>query len=118
MICKLTLPKFSQYSHNIHNLPIEVQALHKVENLQFPIDPTNATFTGSVIDDNTGLPLTSVIVALEQMADIHIATDIDGTFTLTNIVPNPYTVTYQLPGYNVCCLVHCQGYFVGWELYW
>jgi len=88
------------WGNDVYATALALRALHNVENLPFPVDPTHATFTGRVVDDNTGLPLTSVIVALEQVPEMQIATDIDGSFTLLNIIPNPYTVNYQLDGYN------------------
>jgi sugar lactone lactonase YvrE len=79
---------------------LAVRALHRVENVQFPVDPTQGTFTGRIVNDATGLPLPAVAVSLDQLAALGAVTGPDGTFVLAGVPPATYTVRYQAAGYT------------------
>ena len=92
------------WDNDVYITALALRALHHVQYLQFPADPDKGTFTGRVLNDNTGLPLAKVTVLLEAAKSVQTLTKSDGTYDFEEIDPGTYTLKYQLSGYNTALL--------------
>lgn len=74
--------------------------------LLFPItvfaQQTDARILGSVTDTtNIGIPGVTVAITSDSSGFTRtVQTNTDGTFTITNLAPNPYTVVFTLDGFS------------------
>lgn len=57
---------------------------------------------GSVIDKNTGEPLTGVEIRVSEL-NMTVYTDFDGMFELRNLPPGSYCLTTQMVAYRFNC---------------
>lgn len=87
------------WGNDVYATALALRVLHLVENIKFPPDPGGGTISGRVVDGSTGLPLAGVTVSLAQLAGARVDTGLDGSFTLTGVIPNDYTVNYDAAGY-------------------
>jgi hypothetical protein len=62
-----------------------------------PPPPGMGTLYGNVIDHDTGLPIAGMMVTLEGSS---VLTDATGNYTIENIPPGTYTVTFTKDGYT------------------
>jgi hypothetical protein len=78
---------------------LALQALHLVENLTLPADPTKGSVMGGVVESGSFLPVSGVTVSLAELPTTTAQTDANGTFSLTDLTPGAYTLRYQHAGY-------------------
>lgn len=88
------------WDNDVYITALAVQADYLADNIEFPVNPTDGTFSGKVKDVSTGLPLEGVSISLQQAQTTLTTTSAaDGQFTLSGIVPGQYTINYQRAGY-------------------
>jgi len=61
--------------------------------------PQNGTITGTVVDDDTGLPIENATVAVGG-PDVSATTDANGIYTLSGLLPGPYNVVASAEEYK------------------
>lgn len=85
---------------SVYTTALALRALHNIKNLKPPVDVTKGVFTGRVVEETTNTPIAKVSVSLNDAANTTVLTDIDGTFAITNVPPNNYTLSYTIDGYS------------------
>ena len=84
---------------DVYTTALATRALFTTENITLPTDPSVGIVSGRVINDQTGLPLTGVLVSLQGSA-LQTTTEADGDFVIAAITPASYTVSYQVAGFT------------------
>ncbi|WP_231363534.1 carboxypeptidase regulatory-like domain-containing protein [Thioalkalivibrio sulfidiphilus] len=81
---------------------LALRAVEARRSVTTPPGPGLAAIGGRVLDDSTGVPLNGamVTVAGEDGSSITLSTGTDGRFTLADLEPQGYTVSYVAAGYT------------------
>ncbi len=78
---------------------LAARALQLAIKVKPPVNPTSGVFTGRVIDNANGLPLSGVQLTLDNGV-VQGHTDINGRYVLENIVPGTHILHFIADGYE------------------
>ncbi|MGB5584093.1 MAG: carboxypeptidase-like regulatory domain-containing protein [Gammaproteobacteria bacterium] len=87
------------WGNDVFVTALAAKALHLVENVKQPVSPTEGLVTGKVVRDGTLLPLSFVVVSIDELPSMRAATDENGKYTLTALPASTYTIRYQADGF-------------------
>lgn len=62
-----------------------------------PLPPPVANLSGVVTEAGTNIPLSGVLVTINGLAT---TTDVNGFYSFIQLTPGPYTITFELAGYE------------------
>lgn len=86
------------WSQDVYSTAIAIKALKQLQNTDQSTDPAESVLTGVVLSQTTLQPIANVHVTLTEQ-NVSVLTGYDGHFSITDIEPGDFTLTYESGGY-------------------
>lgn len=86
------------WSQDVYSTALAVKALQQLQDTAQITDPAQSGLTGVVLSQNTLQPMINVRVTLTGR-NISVLSSSDGHFSMTNIQPGDFVLTYESDGY-------------------